>query len=319
MTEEKILIIDDSTELRSLLESVLPYGGYRAISATTGQDGLDLAEELKPDLILLDLELPDTTGLKVLEALNKQDRSIPTIMMTGYGSEGVAADALRLGALGYLVKPFTTEEVLSSIERALTVGRLHREKEKLAALLETYARHLQMIHAIGRAMISGHDLDQFFQRIVEAGLYATRAETCFLSLLDAAPEQLRIVAGRGKTGHIGHSFPPQSGDERLRTVLKEGTGLRLHASPDSTINLQTGQSVKALLQVPLKTPGRIAGLLSVDRQSKSIPFSKQDEQMLAILADYVIIALDKYQPVEVADVDSPRPPDTPFQETRGGQ
>ncbi|MGD9047431.1 MAG: response regulator [Anaerolineae bacterium] len=310
MHESKILIVDDSTELRSLLESVLPYSGYRAISATSGQDGLDLAEEVKPDLILLDLELPDTTGLEVLEALGRLDRSIPTIMMTGYGSEGTASDALRLGALGYLVKPFTTEEVLSSIERALAIGRLHRDKEQLTARLETHARQFQMILAIGRALITGHGLDQFFQRIVEAGLYATRAETCALSLLDANSEQLRVVAACGKTIHTGQSFPSQAGDVRLWTVLKEGARLRLQALPGSPIILQTGQAVKALLQVPLMASERIAGLLAVDRQSASIRFGKQDEQVLAILADYVVLALDKYQPVEGADAGTARSADT---------
>ena len=313
MHEAKILIIDDSTELRSLLESILPYGGYRAISATSGQDGLELAQEFKPDLILLDLELPDTTGLKVLEALDRQKRSIPTILMTGYGSEGVASDALRLGALGYLVKPFTTEEVLSSIKRALTVGRLHREKEQLAALLETYARQFQMIHAVGRAMITGHKPDQFFQRIVEAGLHATKAETCSLSLLDADSEQLRVVAACGKTIQPGHSFSSHAGDKRLRTTLEKGTRLRLHAPPGSPIILQTGAAVLALLQVPLKTPEGIAGLLSADRRSTGIPFGKQDEQVLAIFADYVIISLDKYQAVERAGGDPTRSADTPTQ------
>jgi DNA-binding response OmpR family regulator len=313
MQEAKILIIDDSTELRSLLESILPYSGYQAISATSGQDGLDLAKQFKPDLILLDLELPDTTGLKVLEALGRQDRSIPTIMMTGYGSEGVASDALQLGALGYLVKPFTTEEVLSSIERALTVGRLHREKEQLTALLETYARQFQMILAVGRAMITGHELDQFFQRIVEAGLYATRAETCSLSLLDADSQQLRVVAAFGKTLDAGHSYPSQASDKRLRAVLEKGMRQRLQASPGSPIVLQTGRAVRALLQVPLKAPEGITGLLSADRQSTDIPFGKQDEQVLAILADYVIISLDKYKPVESADVGSARSAGTPNQ------
>jgi len=311
MPGAKILIIDDSTELRSLLESILPYSGYQTISATTGQDGLDLAEKIRPDLILLDLELPDTTGLKVLEALERQARSIPTIMMTGYGSEGVAADALRLGAQGYLVKPFTTEEVLSSIERALTVGRLHREKAQRSALLETYARHLQVLQAIGRAMITGHDLDRFFQRIVEAGVYATRADACFLSLLDATPEQQRIVAAHGNQEHIGHRFPLQTGDKRIWAVIQEGIRLRLHASSESPIIIQTGKAVEALLQVPLKTRQGIGGVLSADRQSTSIPFSRQDEQVLAILADYVIIALDRYQAVQVADVESLRSPDTP--------
>ncbi|MGD9049202.1 MAG: response regulator [Anaerolineae bacterium] len=296
MYESKILIIDDSTELRSLLESILPYSGYRAVSATSGQDGLALAEQMRPDLILLDLELPDTTGLEVLEALEKQDLSIPTIMMTGYGSEGVASDALRLGALGYLVKPFTTEEVLSSIERALTVGRLKRDKEQLATRLEMHARQLQMIHAVGRAMITGQERDQFFQRVVEAGLYATRAETCALSLLDADSEQLHVVAACGKTIHTGHSFPREAGDARLSAVLTEGTRVRLHAPPGSPVVLQTGQAAKALLQVPLLALQRVAGLLSVDRQSTSFPFGKQDEQVLAILADYVIISLAKYRP-----------------------
>jgi two-component system NtrC family sensor kinase len=311
MPEAKILIIDDSTELRSLLESILPYSGYQTISATTGQEGLDFAEKLRPDLILLDLELPDTTGLEVLESLGRQAHSIPTIMMTGYGSEGVAADALRLGAQGYLVKPFTTEEVLSGIERALTVGRLHRERAHRSALLETYSRHLQVIQAIGRAMITDHDLDRFFHRIVEAGVYATRAEACFLSLVDATPEQQRIVAAHGNQEYIGHRFPLQAGDERLWAVIQEGIRLRIHASSKSPIVIQTGKAVEALLQVPLKDPQGIKGVLSVDRQSTGIPFSKQDEQVLAILADYVIIALDRYKGIHAAELEPLRSPDNP--------
>ena len=128
MAEERILIIDDSTELRSLLESILPYSGYHTLSASTGEEGLELATTLRPDVILVDLELPDTTGLKVIEELNRRGITIPTIMITGYGSEGTAARALRLGAQGYLVKPFTTEEVLSNVEKALVVRRLNREK-----------------------------------------------------------------------------------------------------------------------------------------------------------------------------------------------
>jgi DNA-binding response OmpR family regulator len=313
MPEAKILIIDDSTELRSLLESILPYSGYQTISATTGQEGHDVAEKLRPDLILLDLELPDTTGLEILAALNRQARAIPTIMMTGYGSEGVAADALRLGAQGYLVKPFTTEEVLSSIERALTVGRLHREKTQRSVLLETYARNLQVIQAVGRAMITDRELDRFLQRVVEAGVYATRAEACFLSLLDASPGYQRIVAAQGNQEYRGLRFPLQAGDARVQAVLQQGIRLRLHASSKSPIIVQTGKAVEALLQVPLKTAQGIGGVLSADRQSSGIPFSKHDEQVLAILADYVIIALDRYKGVQGAEAEPVRSPDNPNQ------
>ncbi len=301
MSEERILIIDDSNELLSLLESILPYSGYQTISATTGEEGLGLALDLRPDVILVDLELPDTTGLQFLEQLEHHRLAIPTIMMTGYGSEGVAARALKLGALGYLIKPFTTEEVLASVDRALTVKRLRREKAQLTALLDAHTRDLRLLSALGRALVTGLDLDRFFQRIVEASSYVTRAERCLLMLLDAAPPSLQLAAAWGKSLPAGQRFPPQTGDNRLRPVLEEGTSACLHASTGSRIILQTGDVAGAVLQVPLKTQERVAGLLSVDRQGAELPFGKHDEQMLAILADYAVLALEKRLPAKRLD------------------
>jgi CheY-like chemotaxis protein len=307
MAQATALIIDDSTELRSLLESILPYSGYRTVSASTGEEGLELALKLNPDVILVDLELPDTTGLQVLTELNQHQVSIPTIMITGYGSEGVAARALQLGALGYLIKPFTTEEVLSSLERALTVQRLRREKEQLTNRLETYVRHFQTLSAVGRALVDGLDLDQFYQRIVEAGLYVTRAERCLLALSDPGRKQLHVVAAHGRPGHTEHPLPFSAGDTRLQRTLERGISVRLHTSPGSPIILQTNETVSAVLQVPLRTHDRILGLLSVDRQDRGIPFGKHDEQMLAILADYVVIALEKHrQPEKVPAAHQPQ-------------
>jgi DNA-binding response OmpR family regulator len=290
MAEEKVLIVDDSIELTNLLENILPYGGYQAISATTGEEGLRLVLELGPDLILVDLELPDITGLRFLEMLNQQGLTIPTIMMTGYGSEGVAARALRLGASGYLIKPFTTEEVLTSVEKALTVSRLRREKAQLASMLDSYSRHFRTISAIGQAMIDGLDREQFFQRIADAALFITRAERCLLSLGDRDPNQLKLVAARGKTVPTGLLFLRQAGDARLQTALAAGASVRLHSSSEALIALQTGEAVRAVLQVPLKTKEEVIGMLSVDRQGSGVPFGKHDEQMLAILADYAVIA-----------------------------
>lgn len=311
MPRDTILIIDDSTELRALLESILPYSGYQAISATTGKEGLKLALEFNPDVILVDLELPDTTGLQLLEAFNQHELTMPTIMMTGYGSEGVAARALRLGALDYLVKPFTTEEVLSSVERALTVERLRRENAQLTAMLDVHARHFRMLQAIGRAALEDRDLDKFFQRIVEAGLYATRAEACLLLLLDTAQDQLCIAAVHGQDRQVGNCFPRQSGDQRLWAVLESGASVRLHTSADRYIKVQGGDGVKAVLQVPLIGDEQMLGLLSAERQSSGSPYGKHDEQILAILADYAVMALEKHRPVEASTTASDSPPGKP--------
>ncbi|HSJ54473.1 MAG TPA: response regulator [Anaerolineae bacterium] len=293
MTTETVLIIDDSAEIRALLESLLPYAGYETLSAGTGWEGLGLAVHARPDVMLLDLELPDIGGLKVLEQLNRARLSIPAVIMTGYGSEGVAATALRLGALGYLIKPFTAEEVLSTVEKALTVGRLARERASLSALAGRHARHLQALSVLGQAVVNGMDCDLLLQRIVEAALYVTRAERSWLSLRQEESGRFRVVAQRGKPDCTTQEFSEAAGAESLAPVLAQGTLLRTRAAPGTAIRLQTEDEVKALIQVPLGLPEGPVGLLSVDRQATDIPFSEQDEQLLLILASYALLALER--------------------------
>jgi two-component system NtrC family sensor kinase len=293
MSGEKVLIIDDSEALRSLLESILPFGGYEAICAGTGEQGLRLVLEVQPDVIMTDLELPDITGLELLEELNRQGVAIPTIMMTAYGSEGVAAQALKLGVRDYLVKPFTTEEVLDAIERVLSESRLQGEKERLLALLKDYVYHFRLLGIVGRFVTSDLSLDHLLQRIVEACRFVTRAETGLLLLVDEASEQLQVMASQGQGNYAGKRYSSLAGAKELHPVLKEQVIVRFYSSPNSTLELQTGDRVKAVLQVPLKGSSQSWGLLSVDRRVNGIPFDKHDEQMMTILADYVVMALEK--------------------------
>jgi transcriptional regulator with GAF, ATPase, and Fis domain len=241
----------------------------------------------------VDLELPDTNGLAILEELNRQEHDIPTIMMTGYGSEGVAARALRLGVQGYLIKPFTTEEVLSSIDKALSVGRLHREKEQLAALLDRYMRHLRMLSAVSRSMVMGMALGPFLERVVEAGLFMTQGDEGALLLWDRESNQLRVAAVQGRSSYNCGCCSSLAGDARLRATLEEARVVRIHASPDSKLELQTGENVHAILQAPLMVRSHVLGMLSLVRRRRSTPFGKHDEQMAILLAHYAALALDR--------------------------
>lgn len=291
MAGEKILIIDDSDALRSLLESILPFAGYQAISASNGREGLALVERARPDVILTDLELPDMNGLKILEDLNERGITIPTIMMTGYGSEGIAARALQLGVRDYLIKPFTTEEVLASIERALVENRLRRENQTLDAQLTRYNRHIRLISAVGRAAASNLKVDTFLQRIAEASSYAAHADSGRVLLLDETQKSLRMAAGCGQIQPHPGLFSLDSADEELQPVLQAEEVVRLHAPANPNIELQTGEKVGAVLQVPLSVRGQVCGLLSVARHSSSAPFDKHDEWMLLILASYASMVL----------------------------
>jgi CheY-like chemotaxis protein len=291
MAGETVLIIDDSAELRSVLRTILSFGGYLVLDAGTGEEGLALVAEAHPDLIMIDLELPDTNGLRILEVLNERGLTTPTTMMTGYGSEGVAARALRLGVRDYLIKPFTTEEVLSSVDRALAESRLRQEKDRLARLLNGYVRHTKLIAAVGRSIASGLGQDETLQRIVEAGLFAVRAEGGVLLWRDESSEGLRVVVSAGKSRPCREAILAAAGDECLHPVLEQGAVVRLQSDNADGVQLQTGEKVRAALQVPLVGPEGVLGLLSMDRRSAEKPFSEYDEQILQILADYAAMSL----------------------------
>ena len=298
MAGEKVLVIDDSDELRSLLASLLPYGGYDPYSAGSGQEGLELVPEIQPDLILIDLELPDTTGLKVLEELSRRGFTIPTIMMTGYGSEGSAARALRLGVRDYLIKPFTTEEVLSSIERALSESRLRREKDQQNALLADYGRRFKLFAAVAQSMGEDMDSSELLQRIVEAAVLVTRAEVGLLLAVDQEDGDLRAVNSRGLQDPTeGQAMT--DGDERLLPVLHQGAVVRLCADGEATIQIQTGAGVRAVCQAPLQIGGATLGVLSVDRRKQSTAFGPTDEQSLMVLAAYAARVMEQAEPLSM--------------------
>lgn len=288
-----VVIIDDSAELCTLLETILPYSGYRAVSARTARAGLALVEEAHPDLVIVDFELPDQKGLDVIEILGRNQPPTPSILMTGYGSEGVAARAMGLGALGYLIKPFTVEEVLSTIERALNLGRLKQERAALAARLETYDHHFRAIAALTHAMVTRADAANVIERIVKASLFITRAEQSILAVAHEAGDELRVLATAGRAGSSRKQWNPGAGDERLHPVLKPRQAVRLSSESGQSIQLQTGDDCLAVIQVPLHSGDRVIGLLSVDRRTSAAPFTRHDQDMVQILADHAVLVLER--------------------------
>ena len=124
-----ILIIDDEPSLVSSLAFALEEEGYQAFSAGTGEAGLQAASELLPDLVLLDLRLPDQSGLDVLSALQRQNGQPQVIMISAHGDTRAAVKAVKLGAADYLTKPFDLDDLLHTVRTALERSRMASEIE----------------------------------------------------------------------------------------------------------------------------------------------------------------------------------------------
>lgn len=118
-----ILVIEDDSQIRRFLRTTLTSNGYQLLEATSGQDGLRQVSIQHPDLIILDLGLPDMDGLEVTRQL-REWTAIPIIILSARDKEGDKVKALDLGADDYLTKPFGTDELLARIR----VGLRHSQQ-----------------------------------------------------------------------------------------------------------------------------------------------------------------------------------------------
>src|SRR5512143_2470103 len=121
----RILVVEDEADLRQVLAYNLGQAGHEVLAAERGAVGLGLARERHPDLVLLDLMLPDVSGLEICRSLKSDAalRTIPVIMLTARGEEIDRVVGFELGADDYVVKPFSVRELILRIAAVLRRGR----------------------------------------------------------------------------------------------------------------------------------------------------------------------------------------------------
>ncbi len=130
---ERILIIEDELPMRTALEDVLGGEGYRVLTASDGQSGLQRALQEKPGLILLDIMMPKLDGYALCAELRKLSNPVPVLMLTAKGQVEDRVVGLDAGADDYLVKPFSTDELLARVRALL---RRMRRQTRAPALLK---------------------------------------------------------------------------------------------------------------------------------------------------------------------------------------
>src|SRR5260370_1246540 len=132
----RILVVDDEADIRESLDALLSLEGYVVDLALQATDGLRRLEGATYDLILLDLMMPDRSGMEVLKEVRERDSETPIFMITAYGSVEVAVDAIKNGANDYFSKPWDNEKLLIEIERMISSTRLEREVTQLKRALK---------------------------------------------------------------------------------------------------------------------------------------------------------------------------------------
>ncbi len=131
-----ILIVDDEPGILTTLASVLSDEGYQTVATQSGEKALELYREKEPDVVFLDIWLPDKDGLETLEALREMDPSAAVIMMSGHGTASTAVKSIRMGAFDYVEKPVSYNRVVETVSEALRYRKSMRDEATQRAQLE---------------------------------------------------------------------------------------------------------------------------------------------------------------------------------------
>jgi DNA-binding NtrC family response regulator len=160
----RVLVVDDEMDIREGLETLLSLEGYSVDLAANGTEGVRKIESRAYDLVLLDLMMPDRSGMDVLRDVRGRDRETPIFMITAYGSVEAAVEALKLGANDYFSKPWDNEKLLIEIDRMISKRRLEYENTHLKrALKQRYSfpniigksdRMLRLLDLVGQVASS---------------------------------------------------------------------------------------------------------------------------------------------------------------------
>ena len=115
----KILVVDDTQFMRQRISKLLRQHGYETVEAQDGEEAVDMYQRQQPDAVLMDITMPKKDGLAALGEIREIDPNASVIMLTALGQQATALEAIQSGAVDFLVKPYTPDQVIGALKRIL--------------------------------------------------------------------------------------------------------------------------------------------------------------------------------------------------------
>ena len=288
MPHENILILEDHPELCAQIRQILENADYQVQIAATGAEAVALAREHTFDLLVADVHLPDFSGIEAFQRIRTYRPELAGIVITGYSTWEMATDALRVGFVGFLVKPFVPEQLVAAIVSALAQEKLRRENARLSALVPLYE--------LSRSFMGTVELNELLDRIVATAQQETKAEVVSLMLLDEDRRELRIAAATGLAPDVietqkrmwGSGIAGRVAATGEPVMIAEGTTL----DPAIRAMLTGRDEILSAISLPITSRGQIIGVLNLSRMRGGESFTPGDLELATVLASQAAISID---------------------------
>ncbi|MEW6586856.1 MAG: HD domain-containing phosphohydrolase [Nitrospirota bacterium] len=287
MDQEKILVIDDEEFILQLARDILKKSDYVVETASSGREGIGLLDAGRFDLILTDIKMPDMNGLDVIRHVRSGDREIPIIVITGYGTLDIAIDALRLGAQGFLLKPFTPGDLRNAVSEALEKTRLLSENIRMRALMPLFE--------VSKEIIGEVDPKRLLKSIAEIAMKEALADKVCVALVEEETGRLRIKECHGLSQRSVEAFQEHVHDE-IVTMLFNQKKPFLFTSETVLLGvmekIRRTDGISSGICIPLTIRRAVIGLLCIMRANNRLPFTLSDVEFISVLGGQAAAAIE---------------------------
>jgi PAS domain S-box-containing protein len=268
--QARLLIVDDEAVHLNALCDTLEQEGYSTTGFTAAKEALQALRDQEFDLLLTDLMMPEMDGISLLRAALEIDKTLVGIVMTGHATIPTAVDAMKMGALDYVLKPFKLSVVLPVIARALKVRRLRLENIQLLETVGIY----ELSMAIAFALDSGTIIRKMADAIFQQG--DASSVSVFLPTPDGKELYVAVSLGRNADSIQGRRVPITHAISNWVARAE-----KLFSSPEELTNVQaipasTVTEIASDVSIPMLAAGKLMGILnfSPDRPQRPVPLGR---------------------------------------------
>jgi putative nucleotidyltransferase with HDIG domain len=287
MAGERIVVVDDEEMIRDLCSHILTAEGYVVTAVSGGEAALEELGRAPADLLITDIRMPGMDGLELFERAKGRSTDLVTIFITGHGTLDTAIESLMRGVEGFVLKPFTQEELVTAVDRAITRSRLQKENIRLKALIPLFE--------ISKLLLNEIDLEHLFKIITEVLVQEFSVERVSLMLLDGPTGTLLVRASHGLPTDLALKARRQAGEGVAGLVLQRREPVIItkgrHADPAVMAALNRDDMPLSSLSVPLVGKDKVLGVLNVSKFTDPA-FTTSDLQIVSVLASQVVAAME---------------------------
>ncbi len=289
MSGERILVVDDELNIVDLCRFALEQEGYQAQGVNSGRAALEILAADPFDLLVVDIKMPDVDGLTVLRRARTLDPNLTCVVITGYATMDRTIDALRLGARGFLLKPFGVEELLTTVDEALAQRQREQERIRLRAQLP--------IWEIGQAQMTEGDVESLAEHLLFTLVQQTGAEGAGIMLLDEKGDELSVLSAVGLAAAALKGTSVAAGQGLGRQALESDEPLILDLHQRDNLKpawqgIVVGCQAEVLVLVSMRTRKRSVGLLCLGYPPGSTAIPDSERTLLSIMGRQVASALE---------------------------